>query len=663
MNVWQLGTLGLKQALIAFGAAAGFVTLLYLLKLRRRRVEVPFSALWTRVLEERQSAKLFRRLKRFLSWLIQVAVVALIIFALTDPQIKDWKLVKVEVPEPRHTVLVIDTSASMGTTDEGGVSRLAAAKRVALRLIRELRGDDKLVVVEMAGRVRSGTFSRVKKVLEAQVEKLRVQDSGTNVSEALAVVRQLTEGKRDPWVVWLSDGAYKGLPAVTRLRGKVQIVQFGRERANVGISELSVRPYLDDGLKFEVFLKVRNYTKRALKGKVTLYTGDDFAPGRLVAPKPGDKKRERRVEGLTIVQSVAVEIPAGGDVLRVLKDQKFLRKRLVAWLELDPGQGVRDWFPRDDFAFAVVPDRKKIRVLGVSTGNNYLYAALFLRENLEFKMIEPKAYTPEMVQKYDLVVFDRFTPKPFPSEGNFLLLEPGEGGPFELLKEKVVARPMVGKIDRKHRLMRHVEFEDVEILFAVPIKLRGKDRAPVRSASGWPLVATQSRKGRRVVAFAFDIRKSTLPLQTSFPVLLVDAINWYFEEEQRLFLAHESGTQVSAKVGFGGDECELQTPAGTKLQVPVIERYARFYAGEAGFYRLVKGKEVEVVAVNLRDREEARIGPRELKHVAVVRADKASIAQAQRKDDLWRQVWRNLLLAALMLGLVEWFTYHRRWTV
>ena len=55
----------------AIAAAGGFVLLLYILRLRRRQVEVPFSRLWARVLQDREPTSFWRRLKRLLSMLLQ----------------------------------------------------------------------------------------------------------------------------------------------------------------------------------------------------------------------------------------------------------------------------------------------------------------------------------------------------------------------------------------------------------------------------------------------------------------------------------------------------------------------------------------------------------------------------------------------------------------
>src|SRR4051794_41623355 len=83
-----LAGLPFTTLLAIFGAAAAFATALYILKLRRRTVPVPFSKLWEKILRDKEATSLFSRLKRLLSLLVQLALLALLAFALGDPREK-----------------------------------------------------------------------------------------------------------------------------------------------------------------------------------------------------------------------------------------------------------------------------------------------------------------------------------------------------------------------------------------------------------------------------------------------------------------------------------------------------------------------------------------------------------------------------------------------
>ena len=98
--------LPLAQLLTVLGAGAALLTVLYVLKQQRRRVEVPFSRLWQKVLNQSDATSLWRKLLRWLSLLIQLILLALLAFALGDPRLGRSKV-------GRSLVLLIDASASM----------------------------------------------------------------------------------------------------------------------------------------------------------------------------------------------------------------------------------------------------------------------------------------------------------------------------------------------------------------------------------------------------------------------------------------------------------------------------------------------------------------------------------------------------------------------
>src|SRR5829696_6806717 len=111
------------QQLIQIGALAGaIVVVFYILKLRRRPVAVPFSKIWERILRDKEATSLFSQLKRLLSLLLQLALLALLLLALGDPR------PAANVIEARNIVVLIDASASMQAVDVAP-SRLESAKQ------------------------------------------------------------------------------------------------------------------------------------------------------------------------------------------------------------------------------------------------------------------------------------------------------------------------------------------------------------------------------------------------------------------------------------------------------------------------------------------------------------------------------------------------------
>src|SRR5262245_48513514 len=131
------------QTLMQIGAAAAAaVVVLYILKLRRRPVAVPFSRIWQRILRDKEATSLFSQLKRLLSLLLQLALLALLLLALGDPR------TAANLVEGRNIVVLVDASASMQATDVSP-SRIAAAKERVKNIARGLSGTDRMLVAQM----------------------------------------------------------------------------------------------------------------------------------------------------------------------------------------------------------------------------------------------------------------------------------------------------------------------------------------------------------------------------------------------------------------------------------------------------------------------------------------------------------------------------------
>ena len=86
-----LAGLSFLQVAAIFGAVAVFATALYILKLRRRTVAVPFSKLWEKILRDKEATSLFSRLKRLLSLLLVVPATGLLLVVVGT----DWLFVHV----------------------------------------------------------------------------------------------------------------------------------------------------------------------------------------------------------------------------------------------------------------------------------------------------------------------------------------------------------------------------------------------------------------------------------------------------------------------------------------------------------------------------------------------------------------------------------------
>src|SRR5690606_22311173 len=103
---------------IPFFALLPLVVMLYLLKLKRRRVIMPSTLLWRRSVQDLIANSPFQKLRNNLLLWLQLLLLALLILAFGRPVMKLQDLGGMTV------IFLIDHSASMQTVEAGGKTRL-----------------------------------------------------------------------------------------------------------------------------------------------------------------------------------------------------------------------------------------------------------------------------------------------------------------------------------------------------------------------------------------------------------------------------------------------------------------------------------------------------------------------------------------------------------
>jgi hypothetical protein len=695
--------LTLKQLATVFGALGAAVTLLYILKLRRRRVHVPFAKLWERILKEKESTSLFRRLKRLLSLLMQLAFLFLLTAAIGDPRLSS------EVLEGRSVILLVDASASMKATDGDDGTRMASARARAKEIVRGMNGADVLMIVKMDAQVTplSG-FDSDEKALLKVAQGIEASDTRADLARALKFCSDALRERKNPLLVLVGDGAYpqavlervlldeksgkrvekkkekkeeakapksaKKQAAVKEidlidLRGvTLRYVAVGKSADNIGIVAFNARRYSRNKLSFEIFLEIVNYRDKPAEADLQILVDGQVAELQRVSLKAGERARlscepeESKGKGATSgpKKKPWCQLAASGELLEA---------RLQA-----PGASAEhpkplDAFPVDDHAWALLPKQRKQHVLLVSKGNLYLEGAMLLDDNLEIAKVRPDAYTDADARKVDAVVFDGFFPKRPPGR-HYLLLNPpadGERNPFPIAGK--LQAPLITELDSKHPVMRWVTMKDVNIASAARFALEPGVQA-LASSFRAPLIVAREEGGLKAVAIGFDVTRSDLPLRIAFPILVINSLDWFAGHGESLVETYRTGETWAIPLAFleqagrGLGEVAVADPAGAALKLPVQDGRVFIYGSAAGPYTITApgpgGVELkQVVAANLADAEESRIKPAP----ELVVGDRQLEAPSGFGIALRREIWIYLLLAALGLTLLEWLTYNRRITV
>jgi hypothetical protein len=513
-------------------------------------------------------------------------------------------------------------------------SRMEAAKEEAKKIVRGLGGDDVAMLLRMDARPApvSGFQSDDRELLR-EIDELKSSDAPADLERALRLAADALRGRPHPELILVGDGAWdsdvlnrvhfspsKDLSAIDLSNVDLRYVPIGKSSDNVGITAFAVRRYRANQTAYEVLVEVQSF--RTVPSTVKL----------------------ELVQDNEVVEVEPLELKAGERVQRRYPNLTGEGTRLQARLA-----DARDAFPLDDVAYALLPARHKLKVLLVTAGDLFTEGALLLDENLEVTKVS--SYHAEDTAKYDAVVLDRITPEDPPRTHALYINPQGEHSPFAIRGE--ISGPLITEVASGHPLMRWVTFKDVNIARASKFSLAPGDVA-IASALREPIIAARDHDGRKTVALGFEIRKSDLPMRPAFPVLIVNALDWFGGNDGSL-VAGFSTAHAWRLNAPGANELTIKAPDGTFAKAPVHDGRATYFGTQIGYYEIG----TRSFAANLASPAESRIEPR-----AALTVDAVALkAPEPGKVGLRRALWSWLAALALLILCVEWWTYNRRVTV
>lgn len=648
--------------LTLFGSIGGVITLLYMLRLRRRRVEVPFGPLWQQVLSERQTTSLFRVLKRFWSLIVQLLILAAILTAIADPRWTGEMTVDFREPreaEPRHTLLVVDTSASMGAVDvEGG--RFVRAQQVAHDIINSRHPSERMMVAQMGVDISAMTqWTDDTDQLRRVVNRLRVQDTGTDPRPVMEFARNAIRGLPNAQVVLVTDRSFEPPDAELAKSLRLKVAPVGTDEANLGnvaVLDFNVRSHLGNTLKYALYYKLKNMTDQSVTVSAFLH----------VDPK-GEARTRSEFLALPPVGAPFEHVLAPGEEKVVEKLDVAMEGSRAALIIAPKSAEFKDVFPNDDAAFAVVPQRDEVKVLLVGPTNLFLEAALQTRTHVSVERVDLDAYPGST--GYDLIVFNGAAPEE-PGKGNFVYVNVASNTPYTV-KDTVAGGPLLVPSSRaKHPVMRFVKFVELEAENLIGMRRQRKEVVLARTKRGKPAIIAKTARDQRWLAVGFDPIAARWVTHYSFSIFFVNAVNWFFSEESKHLRAWSLAERWDVRVPWSGVErVRVTRPDGSVDDALVDGSGLLAYAGtHEGIYEVrhpdpqsKAHEQVVAVAAALRNAEESKL---------LSRGDYAAWTRPPLETDelgtpdlLGAEIWQLLVLFAGALMMVEWFTYHRRWTV
>jgi Ca-activated chloride channel family protein len=516
------------------------VVAMYLLKLRRDERPVSSTLLWTRLVSDVEANAPWQRLRRSLLLLLQLLLVVILALLAARPFL--------ERPAglARDIVLVLDTSASMAATDVTP-NRLEAAKAAALDALRDLPtgGRVSIVTADRAARIVVNETSDMGRVRQA-LDGIEPTSASGDLGDALELAGKLAARSGDAQILVATDGAL-ATPPTASIDAPIRALTVGRSHRNQAIVALAVRTS-PSAVTRSVFVSVANLDLEPAQRRLELRGGDG---------------------ALLEVRDLLLDPQARSDVVidDVPADVNSIELRLVG---TDPAVTTApDDLAADDRAWAVIPPDRPRRVVLVGEGDPYLETALTHLPNVELFVVSLDEFAPYASgfegRAWDLVIFEGPLPAELP-RSPILAIAPTDDSDLGEVTG-TLDNPGIGSLSPDEPVLRYVDLSTTHIAEASRLELPEWARTVIPGPKGSPLLYAGDRAGLPTAVLAFEPRRSDLPLQVAFPILLANLTGELMGGSQAPAEAVQPGTPLSLTIPAGASGIAVTRPDGSVVEL------------------------------------------------------------------------------------------------
>jgi len=601
------------------------IILLYMLRLRRREVTISSTYLWQQLLQDREANTPWQRLRRNLLLLLQLIILALIVFALARP------FITVPAVSTGQIAVLLDASASMNATDSADGTRYDEAKQRALEIVDTMNPGDTMTVINVAGSPEVLVpYTSDQKMLRDAINSGQPSEASADWNAALTLAAAGSVGSADFSAVIIGDGGLGDSVRLPAIPGSLRYIPIGRSDDNLAISALATRSLA--GQAPQLFAQITNY-------------GSDNA--RVVF--------DLKVDG-TLLAADEHDVPAHSSVPLVSQNLPDHFTTIEAGLTLPVGTTYTDYLPEDNTAWAISSDAGTRRVLLMSEGNLFLEQVLHSLPSVDLFQGDVKQGLP--TQPFDLYIFDGWVPPVLPQGDMLFVNPPSSTALFAVGQESTqTSNPRVQLSDPR---MAFVDFSNVNILKFEQVSASWA--TPLILVDGGPLLLAGEQNGHQIAILSFDLRDSDLPLQIQWPILMSSLLNWY--SPQDLINAPNGlkvGDSLAITPGVDSNSVRVTLPGGATRNLTYAGTPLSFAdTSVPGLYKVDALKVDQITqsasfAVNLFDANESSITPQ-----PTIKLGDTVISQAVEAEIGQREYWPLLALLGLIVLLIEWVVYQRR---
>jgi VWA domain-containing protein/aerotolerance regulator-like protein len=612
----------LIPAALAFSIIIPVILLLYFMRPKRQERVVSSTLLWRQALQDLQASRPWQRLRITPLLLLQILAAIVIVLVLARPA------TFIRSPIGGDTIIILQATASMQATDVPP-SRFEEAKSNIADLIDGLGPSDQLSLIAMARTPQVLiAFSSDKSQLTAALQRAKVTNQDADLEQALSLATSLAAGHTDALVLVIGDGHVLPPDQILVVPFPVHYLTIGTDAPNAAL--LALASHTIQG-QLVALAQIANYSHQQRSIPVELY-----ADGKLVG-----------------VQTIVLPAGASGALQwgPLPPTTRFLHAHIIS----------QDAMMTDHEAWAIAGGSMHGRALLVTRGNSFLEAALRLQPNIDLFETAPDKYTN--VGNFDLTVFDGFVPSNLPT-GDIFFVDPPTGSYIFGKSGSEITISHISAGSDSQNLLNEVDLSSIHVLRVSHQLTPASWMQPVIVTPETPLLIAGEKDNRRIATLSFNLHDSDLPLQSGFPILIYNMLNWFLPLPVPGNGQIAPGTPVTIQAWPGAERITVTGPGQQPVTVaPPFPVTAFHQTDKTGIYdvtQYTRGQELHgAFAINLFDPLQSQLAP----------ASRLPIAQSTPFDSggstvprVLREIWPWIAAFLLLVLCAEWWLFSRSYT-
>jgi len=601
--------LALGQILILFGAVSTVSVALYLFDRSRRRVIVSTLRFWTAA-QQPTAVQRRKHIQQPLSLLLQLLAMLLLLLAIAQLRLGS------EAGPARHHVLILETSAWMGSHAARQQTLMDLARTRARAYLRALPSTDQVMLIRADALATPATpFESDRRKLEKAIAQSEPSATSLNLDQALSVARtaQSSQPGRGE-IVFVGSGRVNQSDAAPENTSNLRVLPVGGSGENLGLRKIGLRRSAQNSDVWEILVTARNYGTRPREAVLSAAVSNSPAGAqRLLLPPNAEAEA-----------TFTYRTRAAG----------LLQVRLLP----------NDAFPDDNRAQVQIPAEQPLTVMVYSDQPEALKPILAANHKVKAIYKPISQYVPT---DKGLVLLDHFHPASLPAAPS-IWIDPGiQGSPIPI-RTRVSGPPQL-RWFTDNAIGAGLRTRDVHLPAASVFNTAPGDIKVAEIDAGPVIVARPGAQKMVVIGF----HPSAMRYELSTPLLFANILRWVAPDT---FLEKRIDTQpvgtVNAPLLAGTDSSTVRVlrPDGSAIPFTVEGESLHFFSGSPGTVRVITGDRESIYSLSLPEVADSNW---------TVPANARTGLPTFRDTASPHDIWQALAIAAAALLCFEWIRWGR----